>query len=111
MAVDDPDKVDFIGESPTTGGPMLFIADHLRWDDIHEHLSVLQKKINRYLEFIQSDEFLKRFPAAKEAPAHIEVMCAHVPSPEGLGFLERASEMIAGAGWSLSWRHTPSPLD
>jgi hypothetical protein len=111
MAVDDPNKVDMMSTSPTTGGPVLVIADHLDWDDMHEHLSALQRKINRYLEFIQSDQFLQQFPSANETPAHIEVVCAHAPSPEGLQFLERAREMIGRAGWSLSWTHVPSSLD
>ena len=111
MAVDDPDKIDFMGSTPDKKGMMLFIADHLPWDDIHLHLSALQTKLNRYLAYIQSEEFVEKFPESQERPAHIEVSCAFPPSAEGEVFLNRAREMIGRAGWSLSWEVVPNPLD
>jgi len=111
MAVDDPDKIDMISPTPDGKGMQLFITDHLPWDNVPLHLAALQTKLNRYLAYIQSEDFVARFPDAQEKPAHIEVCFASDPSAEGEQFLNRAREMIGRAGWSLSWQVIPSPLD
>ena len=63
------------------------------------------------LAFIQSEEFVKKFPDSQETPAHIEIMFASPPSPDGVRFLNGAREMIGQAGWSLSWQVIRSPFD
>jgi hypothetical protein len=104
LSVDNPSVVDAVGTDRATGGVVLTVCDHLEWDDANEHLIALQAKINSYLEFIQSGQLLREYPSAEGRPVSILLYCKYAPSPDGLVFLARAQELIAGGGWSFSWR-------
>lgn len=104
MAVDDPDVIDLIGTETTTGHVVLTIADQLPWDDTKRHLLVLQTKINRYVEFIESGQLAEDYPNAKPGVAvRIEVACEFPPSGDGTRFLSLAKNKLQDAGWGLSW--------
>lgn len=54
MSIEQSDKIDFISTTKS-GKVQLTISDHLEWNDEEMHLLILQKKINAYLDFIQSE--------------------------------------------------------
>ncbi|MBF0840077.1 hypothetical protein IR145_14705 [Streptococcus danieliae] len=60
MAVNDFNTIDAIGTNQE-GDLTLLIADHLDWRDEKKHLLMLQTKINRYLDFIQDEEYKEYF--------------------------------------------------
>ncbi|WP_211098247.1 DUF6572 domain-containing protein, partial [Azospirillum brasilense] len=62
-----------------TGEVRLSIVDHLHWDA--EHLCLLQKKINGYLDFIVSGGIYASYPDAKGRPTGHR--CVHEVPPNG----------------------------
>ena len=104
MTVEDPAVVDIVGFAPNRDLVALTIADHLEWGDSHQHLTILQAKLNRYLAFIESGELLRKFPDAEGLPVRIDVVFKYPPSREGEGFLKEADAIIVKAGFAFSWR-------
>ena len=74
MPVDNPGVVDIIGIPPDKSLVALTISDHLDWSDSHQHLTVLQEKLNRYLAFIESGELLRKYPDATGKPVSYAVV-------------------------------------
>ena len=77
MTVNQKDKIDFIGVDKKSGTCILTISDHLDWKHSSEHLLNLQSKINAYLEFIDSGQFLTDFPDSKGRNIRIEITGQH----------------------------------
>ena len=104
VAVDNPDVIDAVSTSRATGEVVLTIADHLPWEETHEHLVILQDKLNRYLEFIENGQLAEEYTNAKPGvPVRIDIAFKYRPSSKGERFLELARETIHGAGWGFSW--------
>ena len=103
MSVDNPKVVDAIGTERTTDIVVLTISDHLEWDGDNQHLEVLQEKINKYLEFIQSGQLFESYPQAVGKQLRIDVICKYPPTRAAKRFLTAAQDVIEQAGWSFSW--------
>ena len=73
MSVENPDEIDFVGQSRETGTVRMVISDHLPWDNPEAHLEVLRRKVDRYTRFIQSGDINAMVPAAKDNLKAIEV--------------------------------------
>lgn len=63
MSVDNYQVIDFISEKD--GRIVLTISDHLEWDDKHEHIYLLQEKINAYLTAIETGQIEKKISIIK----------------------------------------------
>jgi hypothetical protein len=88
MSVEDVDKIDLVTGERKTGDMILTISDHLDWGENEgEHLLVLQKKLNTYLEFIESGQIYANVPQAAGRKAK--------------KFYRLAGEAIEDAGFSL----------
>ena len=58
MSIEQSDKIDFISITKS-GKVQLTISDHLEWNNEEMHLLILQKKINAYLDYIQSEQIFE----------------------------------------------------
>jgi hypothetical protein len=103
MPVDIADVVDAVGVDTNTSEVVLTIADHLPWDG-PAHLQLLEKKLNRYLGFIEHGELLAHYPDASGRSLRIDVVCRFEPSPSAVEFLVKARRTVEGYGSALSWR-------
>ena len=72
-------------------------TDHLEWGN-GEHLLAIQEKLNCYLSFIESGEIFESYPKAKNNELKIELVCKYEPDHDGIQFLQKCTEVIAGAG-------------
>ena len=61
MSIEDKNKVDGIGMTKDKNGLVLMISDHLDWEDEAKHLFTLQDKINTYVQFIESKQYIKMY--------------------------------------------------
>jgi hypothetical protein len=87
---------------PDTNMVVLSISDHLSWGaQSGEHLVLLQSKINTYLRFIESGEIYVTFPTSKGKPIAVRVYFKEEPDDMGHQFLNRAREVLRGAGIEL----------
>ena len=74
MSVEQDGVIDIISTHRLTGEVTLTISDHLDWSDSIGHQEILQRKLNRYLAFIESGEILEQYPTAKDRAIAIEVV-------------------------------------
>jgi uncharacterized protein DUF6572 len=72
MSVEQTDVVDILGIDRETGHVVLTISDHLDWSDSARHQIILQKKLNRYLAFVESGEILEQIPKREEQASRIQ---------------------------------------
>ena len=56
MRLNDPDTVDYLGLEKETGCVVVTLVDDCGWEDEMQHLGLLQAKVNRYFDFIESGE-------------------------------------------------------
>jgi hypothetical protein len=102
MSVEDIDKIDFLIREKKTGDVVLAISDHLDWSESEgEHLIVLQKKLNTYLEFIESGQIYAQVPQATGRKIAIQVMGKFPLSDEARKFYSVAGKAIEDLGFSL----------
>jgi hypothetical protein len=109
MSVEDLDKIDFTAIARKSGDAVLIVSDHLDWDENEgEHLFTLQKKLNVYLEFIESGQLYAKFPRARGNKIAIEVVGKFPLSDEARKFYRLAGKAIEDLGYSLRFKHVHS---
>jgi hypothetical protein len=101
VSVEQTDVVDILGIDRETGHVVLTISDHLDWSDSAGHQTILQKKLNTYLAFVESGEILEQYPNAKNRPVAFRVVFQVPPDESGRAFVARAREVIESAGFTL----------
>jgi hypothetical protein len=101
MSVEQTDVVDMVGIDRETGYVVLTISDHLDWSDSFGHQTILQKKLNTYLAFVESGEILEQYPKAQNRPVAFNVVFRVPPDESGRAFIARAREVIESAGFTL----------
>ena len=101
MSVEQTDVVDIISIDRQTGHVILTISDHLDWSDNVSHQMILQKKLNKYLAFVESGEILEQYPKAKNRPVAFRIVFQVPPDESGRAFIERARAVIESAGFTL----------
>ena len=101
MSVEQTDVVDILGTDRETGHVVLTISDHLDWSDSVDHQTILQKKLNKYLAFVESGEILEQYPDAKNRPVAFRVVFQVPPDESGQAFIARARAAIESAGFTL----------
>lgn len=102
MSVEQLDVVDVVS-TDKSGHVVLTVSDHLDWSNSIQHRRVLQDKLHKYLDFVESGEILERYPNAKGRPVAFEVVFKFRPDLQGLQFLARVSDVIESAGFSLQY--------
>jgi hypothetical protein len=102
MSVEEIAVIDIISVNREAGQAVLTISDHLDWSDTIAHQTLLQKKFNAYLAFVESDEILQQYPDAKNRSIVFKVVFRIPPDESGRAFLNRAAEVIELAGFSLA---------
>ena len=101
MSVEQTDIVDIVSIERETGNVILTISDHLDWSDSVAHQTILQKKLNTYLAFVETGEILEQYPKAKDRPVVLNVVFRFPPDESGQAFITRARTVIESAGFTL----------
>ena len=96
MSVDNLESIDFISTSPE-GDIVLTISDHLVWGD-DEHLYMLQEKINKYIDFIESGDIYEKYEQAVGKKFVIELIYRFDPFVSDLKFLDKIKNFLSGIG-------------
>jgi hypothetical protein len=97
MAIDEPDRIDFIATRPGSSEVLLVISDHLDWDDPHGHALALQTKIDRYLAFLDSGQLrrVSKPPIPDNPSICIKVRALHEAPAEVSDFLARVKTFLS----------------
>ena len=110
MRLQQKDTVDYIGLEKETGVVVAPLVDDCDWNDEIYHLRLLQSKINRYFDFIESGEIYSEIVAATSravlpgSPVKISVLAKFPPRGEGKRFLEHVTEAAKEAGIGFSFK-------
>ncbi len=104
MSVEQSDKIDLVGIDNETGSVVLTISDHLDWSDSQSHQSILQRKLNTYLAFVETGQMNEQYPSSKGKAVAFEIVFKHRPDRYALEFLRKASEVVQAAGFQLRYR-------
>jgi hypothetical protein len=105
VGVEDTNTVDFIGTDRTSGETVLTLVDALDWSEPHEHLVLLEEKLNTYLRFIESGEIYEQYPPAQGRDMAIEIAAKHSFPDCAKEFFEHAEDMTKNAGVRLCFKH------
>lgn len=106
MTISETSMVDFAVLDPDTNELILVISDDLDWTgEAHEHLRLLQEKLNAYLRFSESGEIYREVPSAVGRKIVFQVVGRHPLSSMAQDFFRQAEEAIGTAGFTLSFRH------
>lgn len=74
MSIEQTDVIDIISTDRITGEVVLTISDHLDWSDSTAHQMLLQRKLNRYLVFVETGEIMESYPSAGNRPIVFKVV-------------------------------------
>lgn len=107
MTIEDLDKVDRTYLDPDTGHAALVITDHLPWDvEEGRHLELLQTKVYRQLDGIESGEIAERMPFTRgRRPFAIAIYSLFELSQDGRNLVNNLTGYLAGMGVELRWIH------
>ncbi len=106
----DVDTVDFLGLEKDSGDVILTLVDDFGWQDEMRHMALLQEKINRYFDFIDSGEVYDQVEKIvgrsipKSTPVKISVLEKYEPTEEGYRFLEHVKRISKEAGVDFTFK-------
>jgi len=110
MTVQDSGTVDWLGIEKGTGAVLMTIIDDLDWSEEHEHLLLLQEKINTYLAFFESGEV---YQAVEEnigrrvepgTPMKVSILARYQWTPKALQFLGHVGGVMESIGLTLQFK-------
>lgn len=110
MSLHEFDKVDYLSLDRVGGCLVLTISDDFDWDDEKVHLHFLQRKINRYFDFIESGEIWTQLEEGVElelgrnTPIKISVILKYSPTFEGVRFFNYVKGVANESGIDFSYR-------
>lgn len=105
MSIQHPDRVDFI--SLKDSHVYLTISDHLNWNNVNDHILLLQSKVNAYLNFCQSGEIYEKFPQYEGKKILIQLNGKYSLPEAGRIFLEQTNEVLNLLEIKLLFDHIP----
>ena len=96
MSVNQTNVIDAISIRPD-GNVSLTISDHHSWEEPW-HLSLLQDKINSYLQFIETGQIFDDYPDASGKELIIQTVMKYEPTEEAISFFLQVREIVMNVG-------------
>ncbi len=107
MSIEQEKKIDFIADNKDRNEVILFITDHLNWDEPdYDHAIMLQNKINSYLAFIESGQIFAERPSARGKKIIIEVRGKYPLNKKVEALYEKMGHAIKNAGFNLRFEYS-----
>jgi hypothetical protein len=104
MTIEQLDKVDKVYVEDATGKAVVVIIDHLPWEiDEGRHLELLQAKVYRQLDGIESGELYRRVAMTDGRPFAIAIYSRFPLSRHGRNLVDNLTRYLAGMGVELRW--------
>ncbi len=110
MAIDNADIIDGAAIDKENSALRLLITDHLQWnaeaDTIseHDHLLMLQEKINAYISFLESEQYKDIYPDAEFKMAIIDICFKYDITENCERFLQAVQDQIGQYGIKIEAR-------
>lgn len=103
MAIDNVNVIDGMGINEVNNSLRLLLTDHLQWEGDNalsekDHLLLLQKKINAYLTFLETKQYVEKYPDIKIKMAIIEIHFKYAVTDNCRKFLQTVQAEIRKYG-------------
>lgn len=103
MSIRSLTKVDVIRRVEGSGEVVLGIKDDLTWGE-DAHLFMITQKVDAYLKFIDSGQYLHHADASAGDRLRIELVAAHEPDKKALDFLFDLGARLAKRGLAFTYK-------
>jgi len=104
MSIEQPNTIDFLAHDKKCRRAVLFISDHLDWEqDEDADLELLQDKLNHYIWAIQHGKAGEAMPELKGLPVSIIVWGSHPLSDNAKKYYDLAKKRASELGFSLEF--------
>lgn len=106
MTIEDTNGIDGIATHPDRNEILLVISDHLDWQHVDSHISLLEDKINAYIAFVESGQLrnLKGKEFSTNAPVVVVLSAEYAPPPETKSFFENVTDVLSSIGLRFELR-------
>lgn len=103
MSIQQEKIIDIIASGRKPDEAVLVIFDELDWSKKNRvvHLDLLEKKLNSYLSFIESNEIFEKYPEHKGKKIFITVIGKYPLCDDAVDYFKKASDVIKDAGFEL----------
>jgi hypothetical protein len=111
VAIDEPNVIDVTGIDHVNGETVLVICDHLPWnvedpDPLYtegDHLYMLQGKVYRYLDFIESGEVFEKIERAKGTTPVILIKFLYPLSRNATNLVNNLKQYLGSMDVEVRW--------
>lgn len=103
MGIQSLTKVDVIQRVDGSGEVVLGIKDDLSWGE-DAHLFMITQKVDAYLKFIETGQYLDHADAMAEDRVRIELVAVHEPDKKALDFLFDLGARLAKRSVAFTYR-------
>jgi len=107
MTIEQADKVDGMGIDKRGSELVLLISDHLSWHNETDHVLSLEKKLDGYLQFISSGQYLESVPQARGLPVRIKLVHEHQPTSSAREVLQAVETQLNAMNIRFSYEELP----
>lgn len=98
MSITDADSVDIIAET-NDGEALLVITDHLDWENMNEHLTILQKKLNTYVFVLESGRIFEGREQLRGKKFILQIDCKYPPAPGAIDYINHVRPIVQSYGY------------
>ena len=98
MSVTDKEQVDGVAYDSAEEALVLLLTDHLGWENEYEHLSILQEKINNYISYCETKQYLEIFKGERINMAVIDIQFLNEPTKNAMDFLQVVQDTVGPLG-------------
>lgn len=98
LSIIDKNSIDGIAYNRDNKALMLLITDHLDWKDEYNHLIMLQEKINNYIHYCETKQYLNVYNQEKILMAVIDIHFLVEPSKKAFDFLQEVQNQVGQLG-------------
>lgn len=110
MAIDNTNVIDGMAIDRENTALRLLLTDHLQWvesaDTIseHDHLLMLQEKVNAYISYIETEQFKIKYPDVDFKMAIIDIRFKYDITENCEKFLQAVQDQIGQYGIKIEAR-------
>jgi hypothetical protein len=90
--------VDIMAET-NNGEVILVITDHLEWENLNEHLTILEKKLSTYINVLESGRIFEGRENLRGKKFVLEVDCKYSPAPGAIDYINHVRPIVQSYGY------------